>query len=146
MFSNKGKGLPIIITIFMIAIIIYLFATLEQPLVVCEKRSKNDLDIVVSEILCEKNLTISTAESCTGGMVAATLISYPGISSVFKEGIVTYSNEAKEKFGAIIKDLIHTNNWDAELDGAKYFDYKYQTKYPKINKILRPTLLIYLLL
>ena len=51
MFSNKGKGLPIIITIFMIVIIIYLFATLEQPLVVCEKRSKNDLDIVVSEVL-----------------------------------------------------------------------------------------------
>ena len=51
MFSNKGKGLPIIITIFMIVIIIYLFATVEQPLVVCEKRSKNDLDIVVSEVL-----------------------------------------------------------------------------------------------
>lgn len=51
MFSNKGKGLPIVITIFMIVIIIYLFATLEQPLVVCEKRSKNDLDIVVSEVL-----------------------------------------------------------------------------------------------
>lgn len=51
MFSNKGKGLPIIITIFMIVIIIYLFATLEQPLVVCEKRSTNDLDIVVSEVL-----------------------------------------------------------------------------------------------
>ncbi|MBQ2909798.1 MAG: hypothetical protein IJE53_03250 [Bacilli bacterium] len=51
MFSNKGKGLPIVITIFMIVVIIYLFATLEQPLVVCEKRSKNDLDIVVSEVL-----------------------------------------------------------------------------------------------
>ena len=51
MFSNKGKGLPIIITIFMIVVIIYLFATVEQPLVVCEKRSKNDLDIVVSEVL-----------------------------------------------------------------------------------------------
>lgn len=51
MFSNKGKGLPIVITIFMIVVIIYLFATLEQPLVVCEKRSTNDLDIVVSEVL-----------------------------------------------------------------------------------------------
>ncbi len=51
MFSNKGKGLPIIITIFMIVVIIYLFATVEQPLVVCEKRNVNDLDIVVSEVL-----------------------------------------------------------------------------------------------
>ena len=51
MFSSKGKGLPIIITIFMIVIIIYLFATVEQPLVVCEKRNVNDLDIIVSEKL-----------------------------------------------------------------------------------------------
>ena len=51
MFSNKGKGLPIIITIFMIVVIIYLFATVEQPLVVCEKRVTNNLDITVSEVL-----------------------------------------------------------------------------------------------
>lgn len=51
MFSNKGKGLPIIITIFMIVVIIYLFATVEQPLVVCEKRITNNLDITVSEVL-----------------------------------------------------------------------------------------------
>ena len=50
---------------------------------------------VVSEMLIEKNLTISTAESCTGGLVSATLINYPGISSVFIEGCVTYSNESK---------------------------------------------------
>ena len=53
------------------------------------------LDIVVAELLCEKNLTISTVESCTGGMLASTLISYPGIGDVFKEGMVTYSNESK---------------------------------------------------
>lgn len=51
MFSNKGKGLPIIITVFMIVIIIYLFVTVEQPLVVCEKKVKNDLNITVSEVL-----------------------------------------------------------------------------------------------
>lgn len=58
---------------------------------------ETSLDAVVAEILCEKKLSISTAESCTGGMIAATLISYPGISDVFKEGAVTYSNEAKIK-------------------------------------------------
>lgn len=52
---------------------------------------------VVGKILCEKKLTISTAESCTGGMVAETLISFAGISEVFKEGVITYSNEAKIK-------------------------------------------------
>ena len=53
------------------------------------------IETVVSKMLIEKNLTISTAESCTGGLVSATLINYPGISSVFIEGCVTYSNESK---------------------------------------------------
>ena len=50
MFSSKSR-LPIIITVMLIAIIIYLFATVEQPLVVCEMKVKNDLDITVSEVL-----------------------------------------------------------------------------------------------
>lgn len=53
------------------------------------------METVVSKMLIEKKLTISTAESCTGGLVSATLINYPGISSVFMEGCVTYSNESK---------------------------------------------------
>lgn len=55
------------------------------------------MESVVSKILIEKQLTISIAESCTGGLLAATLINYPGISKVFLEGAVTYSNEAKMK-------------------------------------------------
>lgn len=49
----------------------------------------------VAKLLVENNLTIAVAESCTGGMVSSSLINYPGISSVFIEGCVTYSNEAK---------------------------------------------------
>ena len=56
-----------------------------------------DLEEVVAKLLIEKKLTISTAESCTGGMIASTLINYPGISEVLLEGAVTYSNEAKHK-------------------------------------------------
>ncbi|MEW9079751.1 competence/damage-inducible protein A [Terrisporobacter glycolicus] len=51
----------------------------------------------VAKLLVKNNLTISVAESCTGGMVSSSLINYPGISSVFIEGCVTYSNEAKMK-------------------------------------------------
>lgn len=58
---------------------------------------EDSLEFVVAKLLCKKSLTISTVESCTGGMVAQSLISYPGISEVFKEGVVTYSNEAKVK-------------------------------------------------
>ncbi|MFL0248620.1 competence/damage-inducible protein A [Candidatus Clostridium stratigraminis] len=52
---------------------------------------------VVGEMLVRNNLTIGTAESCTGGLLSGALINYPGISSVFLEGAVTYSNEAKMK-------------------------------------------------
>ena len=55
------------------------------------------IEFIVAELLCKENLTISTTESCTGGMVAAKLISYPGISKVYLEGAITYSNEAKVK-------------------------------------------------
>lgn len=55
------------------------------------------IEDVVAELLIKNKYTISTAESCTGGMIASTLINYPGISEVFIEGAVTYSNEAKHK-------------------------------------------------
>jgi nicotinamide-nucleotide amidase len=42
-----------------------------------------------------RGLTLATAESCTGGMIAAALTDIPGSSSVFDRGFVTYSNEAK---------------------------------------------------
>ena len=43
-----------------------------------------------------KGLTLATAESCTGGMVAAAITSVPGSSAAFDRGFVTYSNAAKE--------------------------------------------------
>lgn len=67
---------------------------------------------VVCRKLMERNITISCAESCTGGMFAGRLTDIPGVSSVFNRGYVTYSNEAKvqelgvsektlEEFGAV---------------------------------------------
>lgn len=58
---------------------------------------ETSLESVVGEMLVKKNLTIATAESCTGGLLSGALINYPGISSVFVEGAITYSNEAKMK-------------------------------------------------
>lgn len=51
----------------------------------------------LAELLRKNNLTITIAESCTGGLVAGTLVNVPGISEYFQEGYVTYSNEAKQK-------------------------------------------------
>lgn len=55
------------------------------------------IEYLTCKLLTEKNLTISTAESCTGGLVAAKLIEFPGISKSFLEGAITYSNESKIK-------------------------------------------------
>ena len=45
----------------------------------------------------ENNMTLAAAESCTGGLLVARLINIPGVSDIFLEGAVTYSNEAKVK-------------------------------------------------
>ncbi len=58
---------------------------------------ETDLETVTAELLLQKNLTIAVAESCTGGMLASSLIEYPGISRVLLEGCVTYSEAAKQK-------------------------------------------------
>ena len=54
----------------------------------------------------EKNLTISTAESCTGGMIASKLVDVSGISKSFMEGLVTYSNDSKTKRLKVKKETL----------------------------------------
>ncbi len=55
------------------------------------------LEKAVVDLLAANKLTVSTAESCTGGMLAARLINVPGVSDVYKSGYVTYSNKAKRR-------------------------------------------------
>ncbi len=58
------------------------------------------------KILIDKKMTISTAESCTGGMIASRIVSISGASDVLKICFVTYANEAKEKYLGVSKDSI----------------------------------------
>jgi nicotinamide-nucleotide amidase len=53
-----------------------------------------------------KGLRIATAESCTGGLVAALLTEIPGSSDVFERGFVTYSNEAKIEMLGVPQELL----------------------------------------
>ena len=53
------------------------------------------MEQAVAEVLLAKGLTVATAESCTGGMIASRLVNIPGISAALLEGHVTYANEAK---------------------------------------------------
>ncbi|MBO5342591.1 MAG: competence/damage-inducible protein A [Lachnospiraceae bacterium] len=61
------------------------------------------LEKAVVDLLVANNLTVSTVESCTGGMVAARLINVSGVSEVFKMGHITYSNKAKKKILGVKK-------------------------------------------
>lgn len=51
----------------------------------------------VVKLLCKKNLVLACAESCTGGLIAKRITDVSGSSAVFNCGIVSYSNEIKEK-------------------------------------------------
>jgi nicotinamide-nucleotide amidase len=71
---------------------------------------------LISDLLKKKHLTVATAESCTGGLIAHTLTNISGSSEYFDRGAITYSNNAKiellnvpkillEKHGAVSKQV-----------------------------------------
>lgn len=61
------------------------------------------LEETIVQLLKEQKMTITTVESCTGGMVSARLTDVAGVSEVFKQGFVTYSNRAKRKLIGVKK-------------------------------------------
>ena len=63
------------------------------------------------KLLTEKGLTLGTAESCTGGMVAASIVDVPGTSQVFRGGVVAYDNAVK-------RDVLHVPAETLERFGA----------------------------
>lgn len=64
------------------------------------------LEETVVNLLKEKELTLTTAESCTGGMLGARLTNVPGVSDVYKQGFITYSNRAKRKMLDVKKNTL----------------------------------------
>lgn len=65
------------------------------------------LEEEVVKKLISKNLKIVTAESCTGGLVAATLVNVAGSSACFDEGYITYSNEAKIRLLGVSEESVN---------------------------------------
>ncbi len=76
----------------------------------------NNIENMIVERLKQLNYNISFAESCTGGLLASTIISVSGASSVIKESYVTYSNEVKMKVLGVKEETL-----------KKYTVYSYQT-------------------
>ena len=69
-----------------------------------------------------KGLTVSTAESCTGGMIAAALTDIPGSSAVVDRGFVTYSNQAKTEMLGVLTTTLATHGAVSEEVAAEMAD------------------------
>ena len=63
----------------------------------------------------KKNINVTAAESCTGGMIASSIVSINGSSNIFKSSIVTYSNSMKSKLLKIPLSIIEKNGAVSEL-------------------------------
>ena len=61
---------------------------------------------IVVEELKSKKMIITTAESCTGGMIASRIVNVPGASAVFKQGYITYCDEAKISILGVKADIL----------------------------------------
>ncbi len=67
------------------------------------------LEVSLVRLLMQKNMTLSTAESCTGGMLAQKITSVPGVSSVYAGGFVTYATEEKHKMLGVPRKVLREN-------------------------------------
>lgn len=89
-------------------------AKLDKPLVQFEEQfsrylyaaEDGKLETALCQLFCERGLTLSTAESCTGGLIASTLTKVPGASNYFLGGVVTYSDPQKETLLKVKKETL----------------------------------------
>lgn len=77
-----------------------------------------NLEEELGQILKENNLTIATAESCTGGLVSSRLTDVSGCSQYVKLNFVTYANEAKNKILGVSWDIL--NDFGAVSEQCAY--------------------------
>lgn len=82
-------------------------------------RESETLEQHVVGLLKRREMTVATAESCTGGLIAATIVNVPGASEVFKEGYITYSNEAKQKILGVKKKTLKNDGAVSENCAAE---------------------------
>ncbi len=74
----------------------------------CFSSGDLSMDDTVAELFRDKCLTLSLAESCSGGLIAKRITDIPGSSGYFSEGVVTYSNEAKTRLLGVPADLLNS--------------------------------------
>ena len=65
----------------------------------------------IQQYLYDHGKTLSTAESCTGGRIAEAIIAVPGASNYFKGGIISYTNEVKERLLNVDPQVLEEKTW-----------------------------------
>lgn len=70
-------------------------------------------------ICAKKGIFITTAESCTGGLIASSIVSISGSSNIFKSSFITYSNQMKTKLLNIASEIIEINGAVSEIVATK---------------------------
>ncbi|MDD7739157.1 MAG: CinA family protein [Fusicatenibacter sp.] len=66
----------------------------------------DQMEVRVVELLKKHHLRLTTAESCTGGAISAAIVNVPGASEVLMQGLVTYANEAKERYLGVNRETL----------------------------------------
>lgn len=82
------------------------FETSETDVALQEDISDISLENTVVQLLMDRGLSVTCAESCTGGLLSGRIINVPGVSDVYKAGFITYSNKAKRKLLGVRKDTL----------------------------------------
>ena len=96
------------------------------------------IEKLVVQHLKDKKLKLKTAESCTGGLIAAKIVGVSGASEVFESGVITYSNESKMEYlnvkSEIISEILGHSNSSITLD--RYASrYTFEVLKKEIDKI-----------
>lgn len=86
---------------------------------VYSEQEEETLEMAVVGLLKKYQLTVSTAESCSGGMLSARLVNVVGASQVFREGYITYSNEAKSKLLKVRESTLQSYGAVSEQTAAE---------------------------
>jgi len=73
-----------------------------------ENLSDKPIEYKVVEALKKRKLVVSTAESCTGGLLASHIVNVAGASAVFHQGYITYCDDAKIQMLGVSKETLHT--------------------------------------
>ena len=75
----------------------------------CWGRDEDTLEVVVGRLLLDRHLTVSMAESCTGGLVGHRLTNIAGSSRYVERGVIVYSNQAKEQLLGVPEELLRAH-------------------------------------